>query len=73
MAYNDINDVVYTRGLSKFGNLTLLEFMHSIIPGQNVDVYHIPVNDRNKIEYTENFKPSNYVCTCLTSYRENLY
>ena len=71
MAYNNRKDILYTDGLSKFGNLTLLEFMHNNIPGETVDIDHIPVDvyNRNRMmpEFTERFEPSNYICTCYDS------
>ena len=69
MAYNNFQDIVYTDGLSTFGNLTLLEFLHTIIPGEEVNIYHIPVlsykNNRREPEFSELFSPHDYICTCL--------
>ena len=77
VAYNNVSDEVMS-DFSIFKHLLLAEFLHLVVPGQKVHVYHIPVHsykDRSMIyDNHEIFKPNaDYICDCVFSQRDCLF
>ncbi len=72
LAYDNNRDIVFDTICTGFGNISLYEFVHLVLPNQQVEIEHIPVDyylSGIKTPVTTEYLQSNdnYICRCKNS------